>query len=217
MRPVRTGEEGFSLLEALAAVALTTVILTGLATIAGQWLPAWRHGFAALQAADRIGLALDRIADDVGGAEYARLDAKQGAPLFRGDADTVVFVRREIGPGAMSRLEIVRVGPAQTEAGQETQRAHARFVLGTPPVFADAVTLLAPPFRLVFAYAGEDGRWLSTWDDALKLPRAVRLTVLGKGGVTETSTAFSLKVTAAPQVAAEPQGKGGDDAAKAGK
>ena len=62
MKPVPPSEEGFSLIEALAAVALTAAIMAGLGTIAGQWMPAWRHGFVAVQNADRIGLALDRIA-----------------------------------------------------------------------------------------------------------------------------------------------------------
>jgi general secretion pathway protein J len=206
VRPASAAEEGFTLLEALAAVALTAAILAGLATIAGQWLPQWRHGFAALQNADRIGLALDRIVEDVASAEYARLDGGQGAPLFRGEPDAVVFVREEIGPGATPRLEIVRIGATPT--GAEVQRARAGFAPGKIGAFRDATTLLGPPFRLAFAYAGPDRRWLEAWSGALKLPRAVRLTVLGEGGNIVTSTAFALKVTAAPQIAAKPQVQG---------
>jgi general secretion pathway protein J len=209
-------DDGFTLLEALAAVAITAAILAGLASIAGQWLPHWRHGFVALQNADLIGLGLGRIGEDVASAEYARLDAGQGAPLFRGEADSVVFARQEIGPGAAARLEIVRIGATATAAGDEVERAHARFAPGAPAAFRDPTTLLRPPFRLVFAYAGPDGRWRAAWGGQEKLPRAVRLTVLGPGGALVTSTAVALKVTAAPQIAAQPLAQeGADDAPKA--
>jgi general secretion pathway protein J len=208
MKPSRATEEGFTLIEALAAVALTAAILAGLATIAGQWLPAWRHGFTALQNADRIGLALDRIAEDVGGAEYARPEGGKGAPLFRGESSAVAFVRRRIGPGATPRLEIVRIGLSD---GGETQRVRANFAPGVIGAFGDAATLLAPPFRVAFAYAGKDGRWLDVWNDPQDLPRAVRATVLGKGGDVIASTAFALKLSAAPEIAAKARGTGTDD------
>jgi general secretion pathway protein J len=209
-------DDGITQLEALAAVAHTAAILAGLASIAGQWLPNWRHGFVALQNADLIGLSLDRIGEDVASAEYARLDAGPGAPLFRGEADSVVFARQEIGPGAAARLEIVRIGVTATAAGDEVERAHARFAPGVPAAFRDATTLLRPPFRLVFAYAGPDGQWRAAWGDQEKLPRAVRLSVFGPGGALVTSTAVALKVTAAPQIAAQPLAQdGADDAPKA--
>jgi general secretion pathway protein J len=203
--------DGFTLLEALAAVAVTAAILSGLAAVAGQWLPHWRHGFTALQNADLIGLGLDRIVEDVSSAEYARLDGGQGAPLFRGAANSVVFARQEIGPGAAARLEIVRIGAVATAAGDEVERAHTRFIPGASLAFGDPTTLLRPPFRLAFAYAGPDGQWLAAWDGQPELPRAVRLTVLAPGGAIVTSTAVALKVTAAPQIAAQPQAQNADE------
>ncbi len=197
-------DDGFTLLEALASVAITAVIMSGLAAIVGQWLPNWRHGFAGLQNADLIGLSLDRIVEDVASAEYARLDGAQGAPLFRGSPEAVTFVRQEIGPGAAARLEIVRIGETSTASGDEVERSRTRFAPGAIGAFRDATTLLRPPFRLAFAYAGPDRAWRAAWSDEAKLPRAVRLTVLGGGGRIVTSTAFAIKVTAAPEVAAQP-------------
>jgi general secretion pathway protein J len=196
-------QDGFSLLEALAAVAVTAALLSGLALVAGQWTPQWRHGFLALQNADLIGLAVDRIAEEVGAAEYARGDGGQGAPLFLGGPDAVTFVRQAIGPGAGPRLEVVRIAEADTDAGAELDRAHASFTPGGVGGFRDATPLLRPPFRLEFAYAGPDGRWLSQWSGQAKLPRAVRVTVQSAAGVV-LATAFPLKVTAAPEIAAQP-------------
>lgn len=201
-RPQDT-EAGFTLLEALASVAVMAVILTGLAMIAGQWLPNWRHGFLALQNADLIGLSLDRIEEDVASAEYARLEAAPGPPLFRGEPNGVTFVRRAIGPGATPRLEVVKIGETMTKQGLEVERAHAAFAPGAIGTFRDATTLLRPPFHLVFAYAGPEGGWSANWNGASKLPRAVRLTVQGDGGAVVASTAFLLKVTAAPDIVAQ--------------
>jgi general secretion pathway protein J len=180
------------------------VILTGLAMIAGQWLPNWRHGFLALQNADLIGLSLDRIVEDVASAEYAELDGGQGAPLFRGEPSAVTFVRQAIGPGAGPRLEIVRIRETRTQQGAEVERTHASFAPGAIGALRDAATLLRAPFRLSFAYAGDDGRWRSAWSGGPKLPRAVRLTVEAESGAVLASTAFALKVTAAPEIAATP-------------
>ena len=205
MKSPQDPQGGFTLLEALASVAVMAVILTGLAMIAGQWLPNWRHGFLALQNADLIGLSLDRIEEDVASAEYARLDAGPGPPLFHGEPDAVTFVRQAIGPGATPRLEIVKIGETTTRQGLEVERTHASFAPGAVGAFRDATTLLRPPFRLVFAYAGSDGRWGAEWSGSPKLPRAVRLTVQGPGGVPVASTAFELKVTGAPEIAAAGQ------------
>jgi len=207
LRPPRDPEAGFSLLEALAGVAITASILTGLGAVAGQWMPNWRHGFLALQNADLIGLSLDRIVEDVASAEYARLDGGQGAPLFRGETDAVAFVRQAIGPGATPKLEVVRIGAASTKQGVEVERSHAVFAPGAVGAFHDATTLLRPPFRLEFAYAGPDGQWRSVWSGEARLPRAVRLSVRSQNGVIVASTAFALKVTAAPEIAEKPAAK----------
>jgi general secretion pathway protein J len=205
MNSAREREGGFTLLEALASVAIMAAIMAALAAIAGQWLPNWRHGFTALQNADLVGLALDRIVEDVASAEYVRLEGDKGAPLFRGERDAVTFVRQASGPGAGPRLEVVRLQETQTQQGLELQRSRASFAPGKIGGFRDATTLLRPPFRVAFAYAGSDGQWRSHWSGGDKLPRAIRLSVEADGGAVVASMAFMLKVTAAPETAAKSQ------------
>ena len=149
-------EDGFTLLEALAAVAVMAAILAGLAAVAGQWLPHWRHGFMALQNADLIGLGLDRIGEDVASAEYARLDAGPGAPLFRGEPNSVVFARQEIGPGPAARLEIVRIGATATAAATKSSAPMRASLPASParvPRCGDAAAAAVPP-RLRLCRAG---------------------------------------------------------------
>ena len=56
---------GFSLIEAVATLALTATIIMALSSVAGQWLPNWRRGFVDLQRADLLGVGLERIVDDL--------------------------------------------------------------------------------------------------------------------------------------------------------
>jgi len=200
MKPTR--DAGFTLIEALAALAITAALLGSLGAVAGQWLPHWRHGFQALQNADLVGLALDRICDDIAAAEYARFEPGAGAPLFRGEPDSVAFVRRAIGPNAGPRLEVVRIGARETPAGAEIARAHASFAPGVVGEMRDSVTLLHAPWRIALAYAGPEGLWRSRWQGEAKLPRLVRLQVQNETGAVVATTAVALKVTAAPQIAA---------------
>lgn len=204
MKRLQDAESGFTLLEALASVAAVGLILMAIGAVAGQWLPHWRHGFEAAQNADLIAQALDRMAADLGAAEYAHLDPTTDGPLFRGAADAVAFVRPSSGPSASAGLEVVRIGAVSTPQGVETQRAHTSFAPGAVGSFRDGATLLRPPFRLVLSYAGRDGRWLPVWNGGKTLPRAVRLTVSGANGVTVASSAVLMKVTEAPDIKPTP-------------
>ena len=80
-----SGESGFTLLEALIAVALTGVILAMLATVTGHWMANWRTGFDRVQSADLLGLGVDRIAADLAAAEYVSLGGDQRADFLRRD------------------------------------------------------------------------------------------------------------------------------------
>ena len=50
---------GFSMIEALATLALTATIILALSSVAGQWLPNWRRGFVDLQRVDLLGIGLE--------------------------------------------------------------------------------------------------------------------------------------------------------------
>ena len=103
------GEAGFTLMEAMAAVAAMGAIVLAIAMIAGQWLPNWRRGFVELQRADLLSLGLERIAADVAAAKYVSASGAAQEPLFDGERQSVTFVRSAIEPDAPSRLEIVRI------------------------------------------------------------------------------------------------------------
>jgi general secretion pathway protein J len=199
---------GFSLIEAMATLALTATIILALSSVAGQWLPNWRRGFVDLQRADLLGIGLERLVDDLSAAEYVTRSAGDAAPLFEGDASSVMFVRSAIGPDAYPHLEVVRLAEIKEDRGLAMVRTRSRFAPTAPkppgapaqPIaFGDPVTLIRAPFHISFAYAGLDRVWLPSWQGRKQLPEAVRISVRDTvaNRVLAASTVARVRVTAA--------------------
>jgi general secretion pathway protein J len=207
---------GFSLIEAMATLALTATIILALSSVAGQWLPNWRRGFVDLQRADLLGIGLERLVDDLSAAEYVTRSAGAAAPLFEGDASSVMFVRSAIGPDAYPHLEVVRLAEIKEDRGLAMVRTRARFEptapkpLGAqaqPIAFGDPVTLIRAPFHISFAYAGRNRVWLPNWKGREQLPEAVRISVRDTvaNRVLAASTVARVRVTSpsAPKLEAQ--------------
>src|SRR6516225_1531394 len=113
----RNREHGFTLIEALVALALTGLILLALATLIAQWLPSWNRGFDRIQQSELIGIAMQRIAADLAAAEFVPASRTTKKPLFEGTALSVTFVRTALGPNVGIGLDVVRLGET-TDQGQ---------------------------------------------------------------------------------------------------
>jgi general secretion pathway protein J len=204
---------GFSLVEAMAAVALTATIVMGLSSMTGQWLPNWRRGFVDLQRADLLGAGLERLVEDISAAEYVTPWGGAPTPLFEGDASEVTFVRSATGPNSYPHLEVIRLAQISDDRGLALTRMRAPFTPTSPGApaqsfaFGDAVALVRAPFRVTFAYAGSDRVWVDSWKSQKRLPDAVRITVRDTvlNRVLAASTAVRIKVTA--QGVSKPEGQ----------
>ena len=211
MRPrrARRSVAGFTLLEAMLALALTAAIVLSLATVTAQWLPNWRRGFASLQSADLLNLGLERIVADVSSAEFVAPSGATTQPLFNGDALSVTFVRSALGPDSRPHLEVVRLAETIDDRGFAMVRTRAPFAPLAPGAaaryaFADPVVLVRAPFRVSFAYSGPDRVWADSWGPADRLPDAVRITVRDStsGQALAASTSTRLLITASGRATA---------------
>ncbi len=180
----RLGERGFTLIETIVALALTGLVLSALASITAQWLPSWNRGVDRVQRSEVMGIALQRIGADLAAAEYVPANRDSRRPLFDGTELSVSFVRTALGPNAGPGLDVVRLGEINERREFITVRSRARFTplppgssLSEQLHFGEPVVLLRAPFRLSFAYAGEDRIWKNTWRDSDTLPTMIRLTV----------------------------------------
>ena len=135
LRTQREKCSGFTLIEALIAVALMGVILAALASITSQWLPSWNRGIARAQRSELVRIALDRLIADLGASEFITPNRDTKTPLFDGTEFSVTFVRTAVGPNARPGLEIVRIAaipnkgevldvlPAVTRSPMSTRRS----------------------------------------------------------------------------------------------
>jgi len=213
----RPGEEGFTLVEALASLALTGLVLSALATLTAQWLPSWNHGFDRIQRSELIGISMRRIAADLAAAEFVAAGRTSPKPLFEGTALSVTFVSTALGPNAGMGLDVVRFGEITDQGRLVTARMRAPFVplaAGAAEAgrirVADPVVLLRPPFSMSFAYAGPDRIFHDEWRDMDALPTAIMLTV--RDAVSQR--ALSVSTVTRVHVDAPARGESADGAGK---
>jgi general secretion pathway protein J len=180
----RAHESGFTLIETLVALALMGLVLSALANLTAQWLPNWNRGLARIQRSELIGIALSRIGADLAAAEFVPANRGERRPLFDGSELSVTFVRTALGPNTGPGLDVVQLGETTEAQGFVTVRSRMPFrplplgsSLSEQLHFGERVLLLRSPYRLSFAYAGQDRVWKGSWHDADKLPSAIKLTV----------------------------------------
>lgn len=212
-------ELGFTLIEALVALALTGLVLSALATLTAQWLPNWNRGLDRIQQSELIGISMQRIAADLAAAEFVPASRASKKPLFEGTALSVTFVRTAIGPNVGIGLDVVRIGETADTGRLVTVRSRAPFTplpAGVSPSeqirVADPVVLLRPPLRMSFAYAGPDRVFRDSWHDMDKLPAAIMLTVREAASerILSVSTVTPVHVNA-PARAGKSNGDSKDD------
>lgn len=180
----RAREGGFTLIEAIVALALMGLVLSALASITAQWLPNWNRGVGRIQRDEAIAAALQRIAADLAAAEYVPANRDSRRPLFDGLELSITFVRTALGPNIGPGLDVVHLGETTDRHEFVTVRSRTRFAplpvgstLSEHLHFGDPVVLLQAPFRLSFAYAGPDRAWKSSWHNAERLPAMIKLTI----------------------------------------
>jgi general secretion pathway protein J len=215
-------EGGFTLIEAIVALALMGLVLSALASITAQWLPNWNRGIDRIQRDEAIDMALQRIAADLAAAEYVPANRESRRPLFDGSELSITFVRTAMGPNIGPGLDVVHLGEAIERREFVTVRSRTRFAplpvgatLSEQLHFGDPVVLLRAPFRLSFAYAGADRVWKSAWRNAERLPSIIKLTIRDAASQRVLSVSTIAEVHAQlPSDCTRPDGNCNDKADK---
>jgi general secretion pathway protein J len=189
------------------ALALTGLVLSALANLTAQWLPNWNRGLDRIQRSEMVGITLQRLADDLADALPVPASASDMGPFFSGSEQSITFVRTALGPNAGPELDVVHLGETNDKAGLATVRSRTQFRPMPPNAsasnqfhFREPVVLLRSPYRLTFAYAGDDDEeWQSSWRDPSKLPSRIKLTVRDSSNGRAISTVTSIHVQSPPQ------------------
>lgn len=180
---------GFTLIEVLAALAISSVIIVATVALVHTVAGNFDRGTRGVDAADRLVLAVERMAADFGATRFVVWKTQSGPALaFRGEqADgekpgQVMFVSGA-GTGSVSRADEV-VSLTIERTGDMTRLVRRRGAWTGPDTLIehismqDAVVLTEGSLDMFFLFGRLNGgvlAWSSTWLGETTLPRFVRL------------------------------------------
>lgn len=189
---------GFSLVEVLAALAATVLIVGAFSPFAAQLVGGWGRGARTAELVDMMTTAQARLGRDIGAAVPMFLTrGEETSMLFLGRAGYVIFpAATGFGPGR-GGFELVSLS-VETADGR-TALMRRRAPLGADPDaggFRDAVALFEGRYRMAFTYVGADGVRREEWLDRPDLPVRVELAVLGPDGRPALAAPLVFAITA---------------------
>jgi prepilin-type N-terminal cleavage/methylation domain-containing protein len=187
-RRARARQRGFTLIEALAALVISSVIIAGTATLIHSVARNFDRGTRGVDAADGLMLAVERLAADFASARFVTWTTANGPALaFKGEQTDklarVVFVGgRDNGYGSRSD-EVVTLSTERSDGVTRLVRRRAAWSGADTLVDRlspqDPVVLIEGNLDISFVFGRlADGGglvWSATWTDATALPRFVRL------------------------------------------
>ncbi|MES4993808.1 type II secretion system protein GspJ [Agrobacterium radiobacter] len=182
LRGVKTGEDGFTIVEMLLALSLTALIsaLMAIALIQLRPIQVVTDATEADIELAAVGHYLDSLLSNT--RRFVFLDANPDKRIiFSGTSDKVRFVSIARTGAARSSLREVEISARATEKGFDIIQANLprRLFAGTQwEEFIVARDLQSVRFE--YLDAGRDGqlaKWRTDWPDGQALPRAVRLTL----------------------------------------
>jgi prepilin-type N-terminal cleavage/methylation domain-containing protein len=184
--------QGFTLVEVLAAFAVASVVIVATAALMHNVVLTFDRGTGRVDAGERLLLAADRLAADIGAARFVLQTTPAGKfAVFRGEPTRITFISAAlIDPARQDddpvRSEIVSVTARRLDDATELVRSRARWsdprMRIEDAVLQDDVVLLSGRFDAAFTFArvAADGTlgWSSSWIAEHSLPRLVKLSLI---------------------------------------
>jgi len=182
--------DGFTLIEVLAALAISSVIIAATASLIHMVAGNFDRGTRGVDAADGLMLALQRLAMDFGSARYVVWKTETGPALaFKAEqADgerpaRITFVTRRSGEPGLHTDEVVSLTIEQTDEATRLVRSRAAWTGPDTPIDhtspQDPVVLLEGNLDISFVFGrvstGRGLLWSAAWIGETTLPRFVRL------------------------------------------
>lgn len=185
-------KHGFTLVEVLAALAVASVIMMATTALMHNVALSFDRGTNRVSAGERLALAAERLANDVGTARFVLQGASPAAAAaFLGGPSKITFIGvRLVDPASrpQSAAPASEVVSVTVEAGEETTALVRRRgawrdprVRLTDVALRDEVVLVSGRFDAAFTFARmtPEGAlsWSSTWAGEQTLPRLVKLSL----------------------------------------
>ena len=176
---------GFTLIEALAALAITSLVVLSCGALLRESGYFFDRGTRAIDETERFAWAINRLRRDFASARFvAEAGAKTSAAAFAGQPEKVMFVAA--GREASRDDELVEYAVEPTEGGEQLVRRRAAWPGPSSHLSdiepQDPVVMLRGPFSIAFVYAQAqpDGAlvWRDEWSGGDGLPHAVRVKLI---------------------------------------
>jgi len=184
-RRTRAGSDGFTLIEVLAALAIASVIIMASAALIHNVALFFDRGTRSVTEAERLMLAVERLAGDFSSARFAPRRAGQGtaAVAFAGESARIVFVGA--GRAASGSLDDDLLSLAVEQDGEVSRLVRRRATWPGPRARFEDVTPKDPvvliegklDISFIFGRFAPDGAlaWSTSWAGENALPQYVRL------------------------------------------
>jgi len=181
----RVGCDGFTLIEVLAALAIASVIIMASTALIHNVALFFDRGTRSVTEAERLMLAVERLAGDFGSARFVprRIEQGTGAAAFAGEPTRIVFVGA--GRAASGSLDDDLISLAVEQDGEVSHLVRRRATWPGPSARFEDVTPKDPvvliegklDISFVFGRFAPDGAlvWSATWAGEKALPQYVRL------------------------------------------
>jgi prepilin-type N-terminal cleavage/methylation domain-containing protein len=181
----RSGCDGFTLIEVLAALAIASVIIMASAALIHNVALFFDRGTRSVTEAERMMLAVERLASDFSSARFMSRRTQQGtaAVAFAGEPSRIIFVGA--GRAASGSLDDDLLSLAVEQDGEVSRLVRRRAAWPGPRARFDEITPKDPvvliegklDISFVFGRVAPDGAlaWSASWAGERALPQYVRL------------------------------------------
>src|SRR5262245_43833011 len=176
-------EAGFTLVEVLAALVVTLLLVVALTPFVSQMLATWARGTETTRAVELVTRGVGLLRHDLRHAiVWTGYGRTEDLILFRGNEVSMSFpVATGLGPGR-DGLEMISITVDASHDGRALVRRRAPLVGSTYASFRDPVVLFSGPFRYVFRYFPREGPGVPVWANANEVPARVELTIADEKG-----------------------------------
>lgn len=170
---------GFTLLEALLALLLATVLFAGIALYTGSWAGQWQRITLLGARQDIAATVLDRMVEEIEAAlPLLVVDGADVRGTFEGDAGQVTFVRPALGFEPRAGLDRVAYQSGAIDGERAIMRLRRNYGAEAGSGGED-LPLMRGDAALQFSYAGPDGAFTESWSGMRRLPWLIRIEISG--------------------------------------
>jgi hypothetical protein len=176
-------DPGFSVVEVLAALVVTSLTIVGLTPFVSQMFATWTRGSEVARAVELKTHGLGLLREDIRHALVWTGTTLPESPVsFNGDATSLRFpATTGIGFGRRG-FEMLSITVDPSRDGLALVRRHAALVGSSPAHFRDPVILFSGPFKFAFQYKSRSGEETAVWTDTSEIPASIKLTIFDRRG-----------------------------------